>query len=158
MTETRNDDVIGRGNSRVTWFDDVVHPIKWESVCITFERCSAIIFPVIPLTLIPFSFQGLLDKYLIPKASNPESKVFYLKMKGDYYRYLAEVATGDTRNGEYRDTRRDEFLLGGITLHFRIQFDILPRMMTWMKCVPAVQCNKTCPNSLPPLHMNSRCG
>lgn len=41
---------------------------------------------------------GLLDKYLIPKASNPESKVFYLKMKGDYYRYLAEVATGDTRN------------------------------------------------------------
>lgn len=41
--------------------------------------------------------QGLLDKYLIPKASNPESKVFYLKMKGDYYRYLAEVATGETR-------------------------------------------------------------
>lgn len=45
--------------------------------------------------------QGLLDKYLIPKASNPESKVFYLKMKGDYYRYLAEVATGDTRNSKY---------------------------------------------------------
>lgn len=42
--------------------------------------------------------QGLLDKHLIPKASNPESKVFYLKMKGDYYRYLAEVATGETRN------------------------------------------------------------
>jgi len=41
---------------------------------------------------------GLLDKFLVPKASNPESKVFYLKMKGDYYRYLAEVATGDTRN------------------------------------------------------------
>jgi len=41
---------------------------------------------------------SLLDKYLIPKASNAESKVFYLKMKGDYYRYLAEVATGDTRN------------------------------------------------------------
>jgi len=41
---------------------------------------------------------GLLDKYLIPKASNAESKVFYLKMKGDYYRYLAEVATGENRN------------------------------------------------------------
>ncbi|XP_059087918.1 14-3-3 protein zeta isoform X2 [Tigriopus californicus] len=40
---------------------------------------------------------GLLDKFLIAKASNPESKVFYLKMKGDYYRYLAEVATGDAR-------------------------------------------------------------
>lgn len=45
--------------------------------------------------------QGLLDKYLIPKASNAESKVFYLKMKGDYYRYLAEVATGETRNSMY---------------------------------------------------------
>lgn len=43
---------------------------------------------------------SLLDKYLIPKASNPESKVFYLKMKGDYYRYLAEVATGDNRTGK----------------------------------------------------------
>jgi 14-3-3 protein beta/theta/zeta len=37
---------------------------------------------------------------LIPKAVNPESKVFYLKMNGDYYRYLAEVATGDEHNGE----------------------------------------------------------
>lgn len=45
--------------------------------------------------------QGLLDKHLIPKASNPESKVFYLKMKGDYYRYLAEVATGETRNSKF---------------------------------------------------------
>ena len=44
--------------------------------------------------------QGLLDKYLIPKASNAESKVFYLKMKGDYYRYLAEVATGDRRTSK----------------------------------------------------------
>lgn len=43
----------------------------------------------------------LLDKYLIPKAGNPESKVFYLKMKGDYYRYLAEVATGDDRTGKW---------------------------------------------------------
>ncbi|XP_054638468.1 14-3-3-like protein [Dunckerocampus dactyliophorus] len=35
----------------------------------------------------------LLDKYLIPKTTLHDSKVFYLKMKGDYYRYLAEVAT-----------------------------------------------------------------
>uniref|UniRef100_A0A1I7Y8G9 14_3_3 domain-containing protein n=1 Tax=Steinernema glaseri TaxID=37863 RepID=A0A1I7Y8G9_9BILA len=40
----------------------------------------------------------LLEKFLIPKSGNPESKVFYLKMKGDYYRYLAEVASGDDRN------------------------------------------------------------
>lgn len=51
---------------------------------------------------------GLLDKYLIPKASNAESKVFYLKMKGDYYRYLAEVATGDQRNSEYKHDFRQE--------------------------------------------------
>ncbi len=47
-------------------------------------------------------FQALLDKYLIPKATNPESKVFYLKMKGDYYRYLAEVAAGEDKNGRER--------------------------------------------------------
>merc|ERR1711917_168527 len=40
---------------------------------------------------------GLLDKHLIPKSTSGESKVFYLKMKGDYYRYLAEVATGNER-------------------------------------------------------------
>uniref|UniRef100_A0A672M5V9 14-3-3 protein beta/alpha-A-like n=1 Tax=Sinocyclocheilus grahami TaxID=75366 RepID=A0A672M5V9_SINGR len=39
----------------------------------------------------------LLDKYLIPKATPAESKVFYLKMKGDYYRYLAEVAVGEEK-------------------------------------------------------------
>lgn len=37
---------------------------------------------------------GLLDKFLVAKASSAESKVFYLKMQGDYYRYLAEVAAG----------------------------------------------------------------
>lgn len=41
---------------------------------------------------------GLLDKYLVAKASSAESKVFYLKMQGDYYRYLAEVATGANKN------------------------------------------------------------
>jgi len=49
----------------------------------------------------------LLDKYLVASArksleeetgeskSQAESVVFYLKMKGDYYRYLAEVASTD---------------------------------------------------------------
>lgn len=39
----------------------------------------------------------ILDKCLIPNASSGESKVFYFKMKGDYYRYLAEFATGNDR-------------------------------------------------------------
>jgi len=32
----------------------------------------------------------LLDDYLIKNSSTGESKVFYYKMKGDYYRYIAE--------------------------------------------------------------------
>ncbi|TKS86645.1 14-3-3 protein beta/alpha [Collichthys lucidus] len=39
----------------------------------------------------------LLDEHLIKNSKNPESQVFYLKMKGDYYRYLAEVAKGDDK-------------------------------------------------------------
>lgn len=43
----------------------------------------------------------LLDKHLIPNAeanAEVESKVFYKKMKGDYFRYLAEVAVNDKRD------------------------------------------------------------
>merc|ERR1719336_1396782 len=37
---------------------------------------------------------GLLDGNLIAKASSGESKVFYQKMKADYYRYIAEFSDG----------------------------------------------------------------
>ncbi|XP_020218805.1 14-3-3-like protein A [Cajanus cajan] len=40
---------------------------------------------------------NLLETNLIPSAATPESKVFYLKMKGDYHRYLAEFKTGAER-------------------------------------------------------------
>merc|ERR1711872_516092 len=49
---------------------------------------------------------GLLDSFLIPKASNAESKVFYLKMKGDYFRYLAEVAVGDAKAAVVDDSQK----------------------------------------------------
>ena len=40
---------------------------------------------------------ALMDKNLVPSASTDESKVLYYKMKGDYYRYFAECATGDAK-------------------------------------------------------------
>jgi len=43
--------------------------------------------------------QNLLDNHLIIKSSSAESKVFYLKMKGDYYRYKAEVAGANNKAG-----------------------------------------------------------
>jgi len=42
---------------------------------------------------------SVLDQHLIPSSASGESKVFYYKMKGDYHRYLAEFATGDSRKG-----------------------------------------------------------
>lgn len=39
----------------------------------------------------------LLENHLIPKATSHESKVFYLKMKGDYHRYMAEYAPGNNK-------------------------------------------------------------
>jgi len=47
----------------------------------------------------------LLDEHLIAKATSHESKVFYLKMKGDYFRYLSEVAHGDKRTAVVEDSR-----------------------------------------------------
>ena len=35
---------------------------------------------------------NLIDKYLLPNAEDPESKVFYLRLKGDHYRYLCEIS------------------------------------------------------------------
>jgi len=44
----------------------------------------------------------LLDKFLIPNATSDESKVFYLKMKGDYYRYRAEY-TEESKKKDVQD-------------------------------------------------------
>ncbi|VDP86008.1 unnamed protein product [Echinostoma caproni] len=37
-------------------------------------------------------------EYLTPNAQSNESKVFYKKMEGDYYRYCAEVADAENRD------------------------------------------------------------
>lgn len=46
------------------------------------------------LSTICESILNLLDTHLIPTSTSGESKVFYLKIKGDYHRYLAEFKTG----------------------------------------------------------------
>uniref|UniRef100_A0A7S3JEB4 14-3-3 domain-containing protein n=1 Tax=Euplotes harpa TaxID=151035 RepID=A0A7S3JEB4_9SPIT len=36
----------------------------------------------------------LLKSHLIPQSTDPEAKVFYYKMEGDYYRYISEFTRG----------------------------------------------------------------
>jgi 14-3-3 protein epsilon len=49
------------------------------------------------LTQICNDILNVLDQHLIPSSTTAESQVFYYKMKGDYYRYLAEFAVADAR-------------------------------------------------------------
>lgn len=39
----------------------------------------------------------ILDKHLIPACNSSDSSVFHLKLKADYYRYLAEFSSGSSR-------------------------------------------------------------
>jgi len=49
------------------------------------------------LNEISLDVMNVLDKHLIPHATGEESKVFYYKMKADYYRYKAEFTSGASR-------------------------------------------------------------
>merc|ERR1712037_192043 len=48
----------------------------------------------------------LLDSSLISKASTGESKVFYQKMKADYYRYIAEFKDGNEKADAAENARK----------------------------------------------------
>merc|ERR1712039_1078061 len=48
----------------------------------------------------------LLDANLIAKATSDESKVFYQKMKADYYRYIAEFTEGDKKDEAAENARK----------------------------------------------------
>ena len=50
------------------------------------------------LTNIIDDIQLIIDKYLIPNAIDSENKVYFLKLKGDYYRYKCEFAIGKEFN------------------------------------------------------------
>merc|ERR1712007_92829 len=48
----------------------------------------------------------LLNGNLLEKASSDETKVFYHKMKADYYRYMAEFNDGDAKKQAAEDARK----------------------------------------------------
>ena len=50
------------------------------------------------LTNICQDILDLLDEHLVPNSSTDEGKVFFNKMKADYYRYIAEFASQENRN------------------------------------------------------------
>jgi 14-3-3 protein epsilon len=51
----------------------------------------------------------LLDTNLISKASTAEAKVFYYKMKGDYYRYLAEFRNEEAIKKEVANSSEEAY-------------------------------------------------
>ena len=42
---------------------------------------------------------SLIDTNLVPQSTSGECKVFYYKMKGDYFRYIAEFTEGEGKTG-----------------------------------------------------------
>jgi 14-3-3 protein epsilon len=47
----------------------------------------------------------VLEQHLLPCDKSAEGKVFYWKMAGDYWRYLAEFAQGDDRKSKAESVR-----------------------------------------------------
>ena len=48
----------------------------------------------------------VLEKHLLPQDKTPEGQVFYWKMAGDYWRYLAEFAEAEDRAAKAGEVRR----------------------------------------------------
>lgn len=47
-----------------------------------------------------------IDTYLLPKANDTEAKVFYHKMKADYFRYVAENIEGELKQQHAENSRK----------------------------------------------------
>ena len=50
----------------------------------------------------------VLEQFLLPQDKTAEGQVFYWKMAGDYWRYLAEFASGDDRKAK-ADKAKDKY-------------------------------------------------
>lgn len=50
------------------------------------------------ITSVCQDIQNVIDEYLLPASQDSESKAFYLKLKGDYFRYPCEYLTGEQKN------------------------------------------------------------
>ena len=42
-----------------------------------------------------YDILALIDEHLVPNSDSTECKVFFLKMKGDYFRYIGEYTKGE---------------------------------------------------------------
>ena len=69
--------------------DDSKQPNRTKEISIIKEKIT------IELKSIFQQVHSMLDKYLIPNAQDNESKILYMKLKADYYRYHCEFAEGD---------------------------------------------------------------
>ncbi|KAJ6335495.1 hypothetical protein OIU78_012178 [Salix suchowensis] len=84
----------------------------------------------------------LLDSRLIPAASAGDSKVFYLKMKGDYHRYLAEFKTGAERKEAAESTltayksAQFRFCFVSFTSSFKVATIETLQMQNWLPTHP----------------------
>jgi hypothetical protein len=84
------------------------------------------------------SILGLLDEHLIPTASSGESKVFYLKMKGDYHRYLAEFKTGSDRK-EAAEHTLQAYKAAQVRISGKVVITVTPRSSAHlMRCAASL--------------------
>ena len=73
----------------------------------------------------------LVDSHLLPSATTAEAKVFFFKLKADYYRYVAEITEGSNRH----DTAEQSLLAyknGDLSLSYIFKIRMFPfQQVTW---------------------------
>merc|ERR1712196_332429 len=64
---------------------------------------------------------SLIDTNLVPQSTSGECKVFYYKMKGDYFRYIAEYTDGE---GKSKAAATDLVVTHPIRLGLALNFSV----------------------------------